>query len=365
MKYYIIAGEASGDMHAAKLMEQIKKEDSQASFRFWGGDLMEKLAQKPPVKHYRDLAFMGFAEVILNLRTILRNIKFCKADILAYQPEVVLLIDYPGFNLRIAEFAHNKGIKVAYYISPQIWAWKESRVHKIKKYVDLMLVILPFEEAFYSKFNYKAHFVGHPLLEQIKPEDVEHRKEQKTIALVPGSRVQEVERMLPVMLEAVSQFTDYKIIIAVSSHLPQELYSNIIGSRNVELAYNSMRETLRKSDAALVTSGTATLETALIGIPQVVCYKASTISYQIAKRLVKVEYISLVNLIMNKEVVKELIQNEMTPVNLTKELQAILPNGLKRAELLKNYALLPSKMGGGGASARAAQNITNYLKNTQ
>ncbi len=363
MKYYIIAGEASGDMHASKLMEQIVLEDK-ADFRFWGGDLMEKAAGNKPVKHYRDLAFMGFAEVLMNLRTILGNLKFCKNDILKYQPDVVILVDYPGFNLRIAEFVHNQGIKVVYYISPQIWAWKESRIHKIKKFVDLMLVILPFEKAFYAKHNFEAVFVGHPLLEQIKREEVESRPPQKIIALVPGSRVQEVEKMLPVMLEAVKQFPDYKIIITISAHLPKKLYQNIIGNRKVELAYNSMRETLRKSDAALVTSGTATLETALIGIPQVVCYKANKISYQIAKRLVKIDYISLVNLIMNQEVVKELIQKEMNAKQVATELKAILPDGAKRAALLDNYRRLPSELGGKGASLRAAQSITNYLKNS-
>jgi len=364
MKYYIIAGEASGDMHAANLMKEIIREDSMADFRFWGGDLMEKVAQHPPVKHYRDLAFMGFAEVIINLRTILGNMKFCKKDILQYQPDVVVLVDYPGFNLRIAEFIHNQGIKVAYYISPQIWAWKESRIHKIKKFVDLMLVILPFEKAFYAKHGYEAVFVGHPLLEEIEPKELKVHTEQKAIAVVPGSRVQEVEKMLPVMLDAAKQFPDYRIIIAVSAHLPKELYQNIIGNQKVELVHNAMREVLRMSEAALVTSGTATLETALLGIPQVVCYKANRISYQIAKRLVKIKYISLVNLIMDQEVVKELIQNEMNVTQVVEELKAVLPQGHLREELLNNYKLLPSKLGGKGASARAAHSIINFIKNT-
>ena len=360
MKYYLIAGEASGDMHAAKLMEKIKQLDERAVFRYWGGDLMQEVAGNPPVKHYRDLAFMGFAEVIANLGEIMKNIKMCKKDISSFAPDIVIFIDYPGFNLRIAEFAHNQGFKTAYYISPQIWAWKESRIKTIKRNIDKMLVILPFEEKFYKKHNFKVDFVGHPLLEELG-ENPRKKEETKTIALAPGSRKQEVEKMLPVMLEAVRNFKDYKAVVAASKNLPEELYKHIIGDRKVELKFNDMRNILAKSDAALVTSGTATLETALLEIPQVVCYKAGRISYLIAKNLIKVKYISLVNLIPDAPIVKELIQNDLTVENIRKELKEILPGGSKHQTLLENYQKLPALLGGKGASRRAAEIIVKSI----
>ena len=366
MKYYIIAGEASGDLHASNLMKAIKKKDTEAEFRFWGGDLM--LAQGGTlVKHYRDLAFMGFIEVIQNLGTILKNIKLCKKDLQEYLPDTLILVDYPGFNLRIAKFAKELGIRVVYYISPQLWAWKEGRVETIKKYVDEMLVILPFEKDFYKKHHVEAHFVGHPLLDAISdlpPMDISSfKKENKLsdkeiIALLPGSREQEVKKMLEVMLSVRSYFKDYQFVIAGAPSLPKEFYRDFVDN-DVHFVSNKTYDLLRCSKAALVTSGTATLETALLKIPEVVCYRGSTISYEIAKRLVKhIKYISLVNLIMDKEVVKELIQRDLNTQNLTTELQLIL-QGKKRETILEEYEVLRSKLGGVGASDKAAEIIVS------
>lgn len=367
MKYYIIAGEASGDLHASNLMKAIKLKDQNADFRFWGGDLMAKVAEKKPVKHYKDLAFMGFLEVAKNLKTILGNIKFCKEDIKKYQPDILVLVDYPGFNLRIAEFAKGLNIKVIYYISPQLWAWKEGRVETIKKYVDEMLVILPFEKEFYKKHNVDAHFVGHPLLDAISdlPEiSVENFKkenrlnEKEIIALLPGSRKQEVEKMLALMLSVRSYFKDYQFVIAGAPSLPKEFYQKFVDD-DVHFVSNKTYDLLRCSKAALVTSGTATLETALLNVPEIVCYRSSQISYEIGKRLVKnIKFISLVNLIMDKEVVKELIQKDLNTNNLVEELHKIL-EGEKRTEILKNYEILREKLGGKGASENAAEIIVN------
>ena len=365
MKYYIIAGEASGDLHASNLMKSILNKDSQAEFRFWGGDLMAEVAGFPPVKHYKDLAFMGFLEVAKNLKTILGNIKFCKKDIADYQPDVLVLVDYPGFNLRIAEFAKSLGIKVVYYISPQLWAWKEGRVEKIKNFVDEMLVILPFEKDFYKKHRVDAHFVGHPLLDAISdlPEiSPDHFKkenglnEKEIIALLPGSREQEVEKMLALMLSVRPFFKDYQFVIAGAPSLPKEFYQKFVDD-DVHFVSNKSYDLLRISRAALVTSGTATLETALLNIPEVVCYRSSQISYEIGKRVVKnIKFISLVNLIMDREVVTELIQKELNTENLVKELQQIL-NGEKREKMLQEFELLREKLGGKGASDHAAEII--------
>lgn len=367
MKYYIIAGEASGDLHASNLMKAILQKDQNAEFRFWGGDLMAKVASQKPVKHYRDLAFMGFLEVAMNLRTILKNIKICKEDIKKYQPDVLILVDYPGFNLRIAEYAKSLGIKVVYYISPQLWAWKEGRVETIKKYVDEMLVILPFEQDFYKKHQVNAHFVGHPLLDAISdlaPIDAENFKKEnglndkEIIALLPGSRKQEVEKMLDLMLSVRSYFKDYQFVIAGAPSLTKDFYEKFVDD-DVHFVSNKTYDLLRSSRAALVTSGTATLETALLNIPEIVCYRSSQISYEIAKRVVKnIKYISLVNLIMDKEVVKELIQKELNTENLVAELKSIL-DGEKRNEMLNNFELLREKLGGKGASEHAAEIIVN------
>lgn len=364
MKYYIIAGEASGDLHGSNLMKALKKKDPAAEFRFWGGDLMAKQGGTL-VKHYRDLAFMGFLEVAKNLRTILNNIKFCKEDIRSNRPDVLVLVDYPGFNLRIAKFAKELGIKVVYYISPQLWAWKEGRVEIIKKYVDEMMVILPFEEDFYKKHGVHSHFVGHPLLdaistlEDLNVEDFKRENslnEKEIIALLPGSRKQEVEKMLAVMLSVRPYFKEYQFVIAGAPSLPKEFYQNYADD-NVHFVSNKTYDLLRCSKAALVTSGTATLETALLNVPEVVCYRGSKISYAIAKRLVKnIRYISLVNLIMDREVVKELIQNELNTNNLVEELKKILATE-KRVEVFRDYELLREKLGGKGASENAAEVI--------
>lgn len=368
MKYYIIAGEASGDLHGANLIKALKIEDASADFRFWGGDLMTEEAGEP-VKHYRDLAFMGFAEVIMNLRTILGNISFCKKDILAAKPDVLVLIDYPGFNLRIAEFAKQNGIKVYYYISPQIWAWKESRIKQIKKNVDKMFVILPFEKDFYKKHNFEVDFVGHPLIDAVNSydriEDENFRKEfgldeRPIVAILPGSRKQEIRKSLPLMLSVKEYFNDYQFIIAGAPSLGTNYYQQFIKDEQVKLISNRTYDLLQHSQAALVTSGTATLETALFKVPEIVCYKANFISYYIGKKLIKIDYISLVNLIMDSEVVTELIQEEFNTERLTSELKGILsPKG--RTEMLNNFDKLISILGGAGASEKTAQLIVKYL----
>ena len=371
MKYYIIAGEASGDLHASNLMAEIKKKDSNAEFRAWGGDLMRK-QDATLVKHYRHMAFMGFVEVAANLRTILGNIKECKRDLLDYKPDVVILVDYPGFNLRIAKFAHEHHLKVCYYISPQIWAWKRHRVHKIKKYVDRMLVILPFEEQFYKDYGVNATFVGHPLLDELSKLHVTPRlsfvhrnnlsEKREIIALLPGSRKQEVERMLETMLKVIPHFPQYQFVIAGVSSLDPKLYMRMIGDKDVRLIENQTYELLQNSSAALVTSGTATLETALLSVPEVVCYKANGLSYRIAKRLVKVDYISLVNLVMEKEVVKELIQNDFTEENLVKELESLLNDAKRQRQLLDDLDSLKERLGNSGASEKAASVIIDMIK---
>jgi lipid-A-disaccharide synthase len=364
MNYYIIAGEASGDLHASNLMKELKVLDATAQFRCWGGDLM-KAQGADLVKHYRDLAFMGFTEVLMNLPTILNNIKFCKKDILTHKPDVLILIDYPGFNLRISEFAKDNGIKVFYYISPQIWAWKQSRVHKIKKVVDKMFVILPFEKEFYQRFNYNVDFVGHPLLDAVENyarqiNSLSIQTNKPIIALLPGSRKQEITSMLPIMLSMVKHYKNYQFVIAAAPSQNKEFYQIFIGNSDVQLVFGETYQLLQKSEAALVTSGTATLETALFGIPEVVCYKGGAISYAIAKQLVKVKYISLVNLIMDEEIVKELIQNQLNENNLKVELDKLL-NPQTRIKMLAHYSKLKMKLGGAGASKKTAELMIDYL----
>ncbi len=366
MKYYIIAGEASGDLHASNLIKEIKKIDVNANFRCWGGDLMQQ-QDGTLVKHYRELAFMGFIEVIANLKTILRNIDFCKKDILKNRPDALILVDYPGFNLRIAKFAKDQGIKVFYYISPQVWAWKQNRVYSIKKHVDRMFVILPFEKEFYKRFDYEVDFVGHPLLDAIESNNTigtdSFKKESglddlPLVALLPGSRKQEINTMLPLMLNAVKSFNDVQFVIAGAPSVSEEFYEPFIkGFNHVAIVFNHTYQLLSHSKAALVTSGTATLETALFGVPEVVCYKGNLISYQIAKRLIKVEYISLVNLVMKREVVKELIQKELNVKNLEMELKDILYNECKRKQIEEDYLELKHILGGEGASAKTAKLI--------
>ncbi|MEO5909100.1 MAG: lipid-A-disaccharide synthase [Ginsengibacter sp.] len=365
MKYYIIAGEASGDLHGSNLIKELQKIDLNADIRCWGGDKM-KGTGAALVKHYKELAFMGFAEVIKNLPEILKNFKFCKNDISAFHPDVIIFIDYPGFNLRMAKWAKENHYKTVFYISPQVWAWKENRVKNIKKYIDKMLVILPFEKEFYKKWNYEVEYVGHPLvnvIEDFKKDHPEIHLSENTIALLPGSRKQEIETKLPIMLEATKKFPGYQFIVGKAPSIEDDFYKKFIKDhKNVKLISNDTYSLLMRSVAALVTSGTATLETALFGVPEIVCYKAGNISYQIAKRLVKLKFICLVNLIMNKEVVKELIQNNLTPEKISVELNSILFNPKKIEKIKQDYLELKQLLSeGGNASENAAKSIHNFL----
>jgi lipid-A-disaccharide synthase len=383
MKYYIIAGEASGDLHGSNLIKELKKLDPSTSVRCWGGDLMAA-AGGDLVRHYKDLAFMGFAEVLMNLRTIFRNLDFCKKDILQYRPDALILIDYPGFNMRIAKWARGQGLRIIYYISPQVWAWKEGRVRQIRETVDKMLVILPFETAFYKKWNYDVEYVGHPLVEVIDRFRADHsasavssahsartpsasapslRFSKPVIALLPGSRKQEILKKLPVMLEASRFFPDCQFVVAQAPGQDSSFYASLLEPYpNVSSVSNQTYALLMQAQAACVTSGTATLETALFGVPEIVCYKGSTVSYQIARRLIKVKYISLVNLIMDKLVVKELIQDDLTPENLRRELDDLLHNDNRRRQLQEDYRALKELLSKGGhASANAAASILQFM----
>ncbi|MBD3583144.1 lipid-A-disaccharide synthase [Flavobacterium selenitireducens] len=369
MKYYIIAGEASGDLHGSNLMKSLLFEDPDAEIRFWGGDLMESVGGTL-VKHYRSLAFMGFAEVVMNLKTILGNIKFCKQDIERFKPDALIFIDYPGFNMRIAKWAKPLGYRTFYYISPQIWAWKENRIKAIKRDVDQMYVILPFEKDFYEKkHSFPVEFVGHPLIDAIhgrtKVDEASFRKEFKlnekpVIALLPGSRKQEISKMLDVMLSVVPQFPDHQFVIAGAPGQEPEFYRQFTQSKNIYFVQNRTYDLLSISAAALVTSGTATLETALFKVPEVVCYRGNWLSYQIAKRVITLKFISLVNLIMDREVVKELIQSELTTKNLAAELRKLL-DPKTRQSILEDYDLLEAKLGGEGASGKTAKLIVDNL----
>lgn len=376
MKYYIISGEASGDLHGSNLIRELRKRDAAADIRCWGGDKMQA-AGATLVKHYKELAFMGFIEVLNNLGTILRNIKFCKEDITAYQPDALILIDYPGFNLRIAKWAKQQGFKVIYYISPQVWAWKENRVKGIKENVDKMLVILPFEKEFYKKWNYEVEYVGHPLVEVV--EDFMNKEQatgndglqtsnfkpqtSNTIALLPGSRKQEILKKLPIMLEVTKQFPEYRFVVAKAPGLEESFYHELLQPyQNVSWVVDKTYSLLMQSKAALVTSGTATLETALFGVPEVICYKGNALSYQIAKRLVNIKFIGLVNLIMDKEVVKELIQDDLTVNNITHELNLLLNDAAKQQQIKEDYSALKNLLKkGGNASANAAACIHAFL----
>ncbi len=377
MKYYIIAGEASGDLHGSNLIKELKNINPSSTFRCWGGDLMKSQCNKL-VMHYEDFSYMGFLEVIVNAKKILSYISLCKKDIEEYNPDVIIYIDYPGFNMKIAEWAKTKKLKNHFYISPKVWVWKEHRVKKIKKVVDKMYVILPFEKDFYkNKHNYNVDFVGHPLLDAI--DDKKEFSKQKfisenklsskpVIALLPGSRNQEIIKLLPIMLDVVSNFNDYQIVIAGAPNKTINYYEKIILSNkdsrsSIKVICNQTYDILRISSAAIVTSGTATLETALFKVPQVVCYKTSMISYLIGRLLIRnLKYISLVNIILDKHVVKELIQNNCNKDNLVFELQKILNKG-ERSLMLKEYELLHKKLGGKGASKKTAELISKYSKN--
>lgn len=370
MKYYIIAGEASGDLHGSNLMKALQDKDVNADFRFWGGNLMQDVGGEL-VKHYKELAFMGFSEVLMNLSTIAKNLSNCKKDIEIYQPDCIIFIDYPGFNLRIAKWAKQKGFNTHYYISPQIWAWKEDRIKSIKRDVDKMYVILPFEKEFYEiKHNYPVEFVGHPLIDAISNREqvdefdfrVAHELNDKPIiALLPGSRKQEIKKVLSVMLSVVPDFQDYQFVIAGAPSQDYGFYQSFIKDSNIKFVSNKTYDLLSVSSAALVTSGTATLETALFKIPQVVCYKGGWLSYQIGKILVKhIKYISLVNLIMDEEVVTELIQSNLNKKSLKKELSIILDN-YERTKFFISYYELEKKLGGKGASLKVADLVYNSI----
>ena len=372
MKYYVIAGEPSGDLHASNMMKELLLLDNSIEFRFWGGDLMEAVAHQKPRKHIKDLAFMGFVEVMKNIRTIFKNIDFCKKDILEFKPEILILVDYPGFNLRIADWAKKQGIRVFYYISPTIWAWKEDRVEIIKRSVEKMFVILPFEVAVYKKHNYNADYVGHPLLDAIEQEksslpdkatfiSKNNLDERPIIAVLPGSRKQEIERMFSIMLNVVDDFKGYQFVIAGTTNLPKEAYQMAL-DKNLKVVFNQTYALMHNAHAGIIKSGTSTLESALFRLPQVVCYKGGTISYSIARMVVgnRVKYISLPNLILDKPVVKELIQSDLTPKNLKEELSKIL-EGSDRQEMLKEYDGLITLLGNSGASKKVAELMYNHI----
>lgn len=369
MKYYVIAGEASGDLQAANLIKELKNYDNQAEFRCWGGDLMQEQGVTL-VKHYRELAFMGLEQVVLNIRTIFKNIAFCKEDIAQYQPDVLILVDYPGFNMKIAKWAKANKIKVYYYISPKIWAWNQKRGFKIKKLVDKMFVILPFEKAFYKKFDYEVDYVGHPLLDVIDPDKPKtnfkafcttyNLSDKPIIALLPGSRTQEISSMLSIMLSVVKQFPAYQFVIAGAPSQPLSFYKQFIDD-NIAIIENETYNLLNHSHAALVVSGTATLETALFKVPQVVCYNMGKLFYFVGKMVIKVKFISLVNLIADRLVVTELVQDDLNTGRLIKELSMIL-EGETREKQLKDYEEIHKQLGGKGASARAAKLMVDYLK---
>lgn len=366
MKYYILTGEASGDLHGSNLVKALREKDTAANIMGWGGDLMEAQGVRL-VKHIKDLAFMGFAEVILNLRTIFNNFAFCKKDILSFQPDVLVLVDYPGFNLRMAIWAKKNGFKVVYYISPQVWAWKASRVKKMKHCIDELLVILPFEAAYFeNKWQWKVTYVGHPLVEVVDNfiPKLHNISDKPIVALLPGSRRQEIKAKLPIMLQVAAQFPNYHFIVAKAPAIEDAFYRTWLQHfENVSSLGGLTYELLKQAAAALVTSGTATLETALFGVPEVVCYKAHPLSYQIAKRLIKIKYISLVNLIMDKPIVEELIQDQLTVKNLTDCLQALLTNPNKRQMVKSEYAELREKLSEGGkASEQAAERIVFHAR---
>ncbi len=371
MKYYLISGEASGDLHGSYLIRALKTLDPKAQFRAWGGDLMEKEGVQL-VKHYKTLAFMGFWEVLYNLPTILGNIKLCKKDILQTNPDVIIYIDYPGFNLRIAKWAKKKGFKNHYYISPQVWAWKENRVHQMKRILDALYVILPFEENYFkSKHQFSVHFVGHPLIDQIQNIKTENdfyasnnlETKKPIIALLPGSRFQEIKKILPLFVKVAEHLEKYQFIIAAAPGISPERYTPLLQKTNIKILYSKTHQLLKNSTAALITSGTATLEAALLGVPQLVCYKSNRFNYWVGKNLIKLKYISLVNLILDKAAVTELIQNACTTKNLIQHLNHLLKE--ENLETLgEDYQTLKRELGGPGASKTTAQLIVKAIKHS-
>lgn len=365
MRYYIISGEASGDLHGSNLIKELKKSDKNAVIRAWGGNKMQA-AGATLAKHYKELAFMGFVEVLLNLKTILSNIAFCKKDIQAFAPDILVLIDYPGFNLRIAQWAKTQGFKIVYYISPQVWAWKESRVKNMKRNIDKMIVILPFEKKYFAgKWNWNVEYVGHPLVKVVddfkKEECTEKKSGKPVVALLPGSRAQEIAVKLPIMLQAAKAFPDYDFVVSKAPGQEDDFYEDFLKPYNNVFSMRETYKLLANADAALVTSGTATLETALFKVPQIVCYKGNNISYAIAKRLIKIKYISLVNLIMDKPVVKELIQNELTVQNLVTELNDLLHGTKRKTQIQQDYETLRDMLSTEkNASEKAAEIIWKF-----
>lgn len=367
-RLYLIAGEASGDLHGGNLVRELRAQaEEPLTIRAWGGDRMAA-AGAQVVKHYRELAFMGFTQVLMNLRTILRNIDVCKKDIEEFRPDALILIDYPGFNLRIADWAHAKGIPVHYYISPQVWAWKKGRVHAIKRVVDRMYCILPFEKEWYARYGYEATFVGHPLLDAIEQEGraplepLPGDDGRPVVALLPGSRRQEISRVLPLMVAAAERFPAYRFVLAAAPSVPDEAYDALLAGSAITVVKGRTYDVLRHARAALVTSGTATLETALFGVPEVVCYSGGALNVWIARRLVDIRFISLVNLIMDREVVRELIQSDLTVEALTHALGALLREGPERARMLADFETLRVKLGGAGASAAVASEVWKSLR---
>lgn len=372
MKYYVIAGEASGDLHGANLITEIKNCDSSAEFRMWGGDKMAAAAGIPVVKHYSTYDYMGFLEVFIHLRTITKNIAFCKKDIAAYKPDAIIFVDFPGFNLRIAPFAKKLRIQTFFYISPTVWAWKESRVKHIKAYIDHMFVILPFEKEFYkTRHNYAVDFVGHPLLDSLSQFTEKFTKKdfckqyslsnKHIIAVLPGSRKYEIQENLKIMQEISGDFPDYQFVVAGMSRFSKDFYSACITTKNVSLVFDQTYEILCKSDAAIVVSGTATLETALLRVPQVIVYKTSFITYTIGKMLVKLSHVGLPNIIMGRGIVPELLQEDVTTDAVRYHLSQILHNSEVKDEILQSYSDLALLLGKGGASKTTATLICSYL----
>lgn len=363
MKYYIIAGEASGDLHGSNLIKGLLASDPQADIRFWGGDKMSDAAGSHGtlVKHYKESSIMGFWEVVKNIRTISRHMEDCRKDMYAFEPDALILIDYPGFNLRMAQFATEKlpNTSVFYYIAPKVWAWKENRVKKLKKYVDKLFIIFPFETEYFRRHGIETYYAGNPLMDSLpipgeKPAD-------PVIALVPGSRKHEIDYNLPFMVEAAASFPRYRFIVTGVDWLDKGLYEKYLAGSDIEVVFGKTYEVLARAQAALVTSGTATLETALMGVPQVVCFRGPWLSIAIAKGLVKVKYISLVNLVLDKQAVQELIQEAFTPQRAVEELAAILPGGARSEQMRRDYELLKEMIGGPGASERVATEMVRLL----
>lgn len=369
MRYYIIAGETSGDLHGANLISALKNADPAAEFRIVGGDRMQQVSGETAVIHTAQMAFMGFIEVLANIRTIARNLRRVKADMAAYKPDTVVLIDFPGFNLKIAKFAKKAGIPVCYYISPKVWAWNQKRVLKIKRVVDKLFCILPFEVDFYKQWDMEADYVGNPLLDAIASHTInprfaeEHQLTDKPIiALLPGSRAMEIQRILPVMADVSRLFPGHRCVVAGAPNFTREFYEQYMAGLALPVVFDTTYDLLKHADAAVVTSGTATLETALLRVPQVVVYKANPISIAIARRVIKVRFISLVNLITDMLAVRELIQKDCNADRIADELDLLINNKEYRDNILENYDLLMEKMGSPGASERTAQLITDFLR---